>query len=198
MCIRDRYTSRQPQGTGKACPSPSPKTCPATPSCPWVAIGGCTSNGKQYYTRNTVNNGDATSKTENCCYEGNQWRNVQCNPNNSVMQHKTLVNCSKSHQERTIPNGCNYQKCTVQTWKDSDQRGYTWQIRDRLPNVANTGSKQDEISSYAKYGSCNATAYQHVNYGGWGLTLYEGRHNVPRWANDQISSIKIEHLPYSL
>jgi hypothetical protein len=64
--------------------------------------------------------------------------------------------------------------------------------------VSSTGSRHDEISSYAKYGSCKATAYEHKDYGGWGYTLQGGRHGLPGWANDKISSIKIEHLPYNL
>jgi hypothetical protein len=37
---------------------------------PWVKIGGCGSDGKQYYRRDVVNSGATTSKSENCCYEG--------------------------------------------------------------------------------------------------------------------------------
>ena len=237
------YTSTQPQGTGKACPAPDDpegqKACPATPSCPWVQIGGCTPDGKQYYTRNVVNNGDATTKTEDCCYtspwsawgacqsngrqtatrsvtsactgadsvsskeqtccyEGNEWRNITCNPNNSTVQRKTLVNCPQAYAQRTVPGGCNYQKCSVQTWKHGNFTSHTWKINDTLPNVSSTGSRHDEISSYAKYGNCRATAYEHPNYGGWAYTLQEGRHGVPGWVNDRISSIKIEHLPYNL
>lgn len=182
-------------GTG-TCPSPSSKSCPATASCPWVKSGKCRADGKQLYTRKVVNNGDATSKTENCCYEGNAWQNYMCNPDNSVVQRKTLVNCSKPYEERTTAGACNYQKCTVQTWKDGNFTSHTWKINDTLPNVSTTGSRHDEISSYAKYGNCKATAYEHPNYGGWGYTLQEGRHGVPGWVNDRISSIKIEHLPY--
>ena len=36
---------------------------------PWVKVGGCGSDGKQYYRRDVVNSGAATSKTENCCYQ---------------------------------------------------------------------------------------------------------------------------------
>ena len=206
---------------------------------PWVPIGGCGPDGKQYYRRDVINSGAATSKAEdccytsawtawgscqsngkqkatrsvtsactganavsskeqNCCYEGNEWRNVVCNPNNSAVQHKTLVNCSKPYAERTAAGACNYQKCSVQTWKHDNFRDWTWTINDTLPDVSATGSRHDEITSYAKYGNCKATAYEHPNYGGWAYTLQEGRHNVPGWVNDRISSIKIEHLPYNL
>jgi hypothetical protein len=206
---------------------------------PWIPIGGCTPQGKQYYRRDVVNSGATTSKTEDCCYtsawtawgtcqsngkqtatrsvtsactgadsvsvkeqtccyEGNEWKNIICNPNNSTVQRKTLVNCSKPYVERTTPSACNYQKCSVQTWKHGGWHDHTWTIRDSLPNVSSTGSRHDEISSYAKYGSCKATAYEHKDYGGWGYTLQGGRHGLPGWANDKISSIKIEHLPYNL
>ena len=230
----------QKQTTAGNCPE-SVKTrqvdCPYVG--PWIPIGGCTPQGKQYYRRDVVNSGATTSKTEDCCYtsawtawgacqsngrqtatrsvtsactgadsvsskeqtccyEGNEWKNIICNPNNSTVQRKTLVNCSKPYAERTISSGCNYQKCSVQTWKHGGWHDWTWTIRDSLPNVSSTGSRHDEISSYAKYGSCKATAYEHANYGGWAYTLQEGRHNVPGWVNDRISSIKIEHLPYNL
>jgi hypothetical protein len=201
------YTTKYPQGTGKACPAPDDpegqKTCPATASCPWVKSGECRADGKQLYTRKVVNNGDATSKTENCCYEGNAWQNYMCNPDNSAVQRKTLVNCPQSYAQRTVPGACNYQKCTVQTWKDSNFRSHSWKINDTLPNVSATGSRHDEITSYSKYGNCKATAYEHQDYLGWAHELQEGRHGLPGGGpstnrNDKISSIKIEHLPYNL
>jgi hypothetical protein len=194
--ITNTWNTTTPAVGNGTCPSPSSKSCPATASCPWVKSGQCRADGKQLYTRNVVNNGDATSKTENCCYEGNAWQNYMCNPDNSAVQRKTLVNCPQAYAQRTEPGACNYQKCSVQTWKHGGWHDWTWTIRDSLPNVSSTGSRHDEISSYAKYGNCKATAYEHANYGGWGYELQEGRHNVPGWVNDRISSIKIEHLPY--
>ena len=201
------YTSTYPQGTGKACPAPddpeAQKSCPATASCPWVKSGECRADGTQLYTRGVVNNGDATSKTENCCYEGNEWRNITCNPDNSVVQRKTLVNCSKPYEERTAAGACNYQKCSVQTWKHGNFTSHSWTINDSLPDVRSTGSRDNEISSYAKYGNCKATAYEHQDYLGWAHELQEGRHGLPGGGpstnrNDKIRSIKIEHLPYNL
>ena len=195
--ITNTWNTTTPAVGNGTCPSPSSKSCQATASCPWVKSGECRADGKQLYTRKVVNNGDATSKTENCCYEGNAWQNYMCNPDNSVVQRKTLVNCPQSYAQRTVPGACNYQKCTVQTWKDSNFRSHSWKINDTLPNVSATGSRHDEITSYSKYGNCKATAYEHPNYGGWAYTLQEGRHaGLPRGINDRISSIKIEHLPY--
>ena len=61
----------QQQTTAGNCPD-SVKTkkvdCPYVG--PWVKIGGCGSDGKQYYRRDVVNSGATTSKSENCCYEG--------------------------------------------------------------------------------------------------------------------------------
>ena len=195
--ITNTWNTTTPAVGNGTCPSPSSKSCPATASCPWVKSGECRADGTQLYTRGVVNNGDATSKTENCCYEGNAWQNYMCNPDNSAVQRKTLVNCPQSYAQRTVPGACNYQKCTVQTWKDSNFRSHSWKINDTLPNVSATGSRHDEITSYSKYGNCKATAYEHPNYGGWAYTLQEGRHaGLPRGINDRISSIKIEHLPY--
>ena len=196
--ITNTWNTTTPAVGNGTCPSPSAKSCPATASCPWVKSGQCRADGKQYYTRNVVNNGDATSKTENCCYEGNEWRNITCNPNNSTVQRKTLVNCPQAYAQRTVPGGCNYQKCSVQTWKHGNFTSHNWKISDSLPDVRSTRSRDNEISSYAKNGNCKATAYEHQNYGGWAYVLQEGRHGLPRDRNDRISSIKIEHLPYNL
>jgi len=202
---------------------------------PWVIVGGCGTDGRQHYRRDVVNSGEATSKTEsccytgewggwgacqangtqsstrsvssgcpagtqtsrqqNCCYEGNDWVNIACNPDNSTLQRKTLVNCAQPTVERTQPGGCNYQKCYVTTWKDVFS-SHSWTIRDTLPNVSSTGSRHDEITTYEKSGNCTATAYEHPDYGGWGLTLSEGRNQLPSsYYNDKISSIRIQHWP---
>ena len=61
----------QQQTTAGNCPD-SVKTrkvdCPYVG--PWVKIGGCGSDGKQYYRRDVVNSGATTSKSENCCFIG--------------------------------------------------------------------------------------------------------------------------------
>ena len=58
----------QKQTTAGNCPE-SVKTrqvdCPYVG--PWIPIGGCTPEGKQYYRRDVVNSGATTSKTEDCC-----------------------------------------------------------------------------------------------------------------------------------
>jgi len=37
---------------------------------PWIAIGGCGADGKQYYRRDVVNSTASMSKSENCCFIG--------------------------------------------------------------------------------------------------------------------------------
>ena len=61
----------QKQTTAGNCPD-SVKTkqvnCPYVG--PWVKIGGCGADGKQYYRRDVVNSTASTSKSENCCFIG--------------------------------------------------------------------------------------------------------------------------------
>ena len=61
----------QKQTTAGNCPE-SVKTkqvnCPYVG--PWIAIGGCGADGKQYYRRDVVNSTASMSKSENCCFIG--------------------------------------------------------------------------------------------------------------------------------
>ena len=61
----------QQQTTAGNCPD-SVKTrkvdCPYVG--PWVKVGGCGSDGKQYYRRDVINSNERMSKTENCCFIG--------------------------------------------------------------------------------------------------------------------------------
>jgi len=104
----------QQQTTAGNCPD-SVKTrqvnCPYVG--PWVKIGGCGSDGKQYYRRDVVNSGATTSKTENCCYTGpwggwGAW--TSCNGSTrSRTRSRIPVNCPSGTQTSdTETQSCNH------------------------------------------------------------------------------------------
>jgi len=64
---------------------------------PWVKVGGCGADGKQYYRRDVINSGETTSKSEDCCYIGawNPWGGWgACNgTTRSRTRTRSVVNC---------------------------------------------------------------------------------------------------------
>jgi hypothetical protein len=104
----------QQQTTAGNCPD-SVKTrkvdCPYVG--PWVKIGGCGADGKQYYRRDVVNSGADRNKSENCCYNGawNPWDGWgACNGSTrSRTRTRSVVNCPAGTATTDTENqGCNH------------------------------------------------------------------------------------------
>jgi hypothetical protein len=104
----------QKQTTAGNCPD-SVKTrqvdCPYVG--PWIPIGGCGADGKQYYRRDVINSGATTSKSENCCYIGawNPWSDWgACNGSTrSRTRTRSVVNCPAGTATTDTENqGCNH------------------------------------------------------------------------------------------
>ena len=79
----------------------------------WSKTGGCGSDGKQWYSRTTVNSNKTTSKSENCCYPGvyggyGGWS--ACNGSTrSKTRYKTPVNCpAGTATSETESEDCNH------------------------------------------------------------------------------------------
>jgi len=111
----------------------------------WSKTGGCGSDGKQWYTRTTVNSDADTRKSENCCYKSawNPWsawstcdgssrsrsrtraiKNCPANTPSSVSESQTCNHCvgswTKSGGEYKINGacgGCTRRVSTKQNWK---------------------------------------------------------------------------------
>jgi hypothetical protein len=114
----------QKQTTAGNCPE-SVKTrqvdCPYVG--PWVKIGGCGADGKQYYRRDVINSGATTSKSENCCYKGawNQWSALTaCNgTNRSRTRTRSVVNCPAGTATTDTENqGCNHCQGNFGGWSN--------------------------------------------------------------------------------
>jgi hypothetical protein len=105
----------QKQTTVGNCP-PSVKT--RTIDCKyigeWVAVGGCSTSGKQTYTRTVVNGDEKTQKTENCCYQLGNWTNSGgCKSNGKQTQKQTTANCPAGTDTKEID--C----CYTSEWTNS-------------------------------------------------------------------------------
>jgi hypothetical protein len=114
----------QKQTTAGSCPE-SVKTrqvnCPYIG--PWIKLGGCGSDGKQYYRRDTVNSGDATSKSENCCYTSawSGWTPTgDCNGSSRPHQRtRAVVNCPSGTQASQNTNkACNHCQGAWGNWSN--------------------------------------------------------------------------------
>jgi hypothetical protein len=122
----------QKQTTAGNCPE-SVKTrqvdCPYVG--PWIPIGGCGADGKQYYRRDVINSGESTSKAENCCYMGawNPWGDWSgCNDGSTRSKTRTrsVVNCPAGTATTDTENqGCNHCQGNFGEWSWGNWAGST-------------------------------------------------------------------------
>jgi hypothetical protein len=86
-------------------------------------LGGCGSDGKQYYRRNTVNSEDTTSKAENCCYMSpwSGWTSTgDCNGSRRPYQRtRAVVNCpSGTASSENTTKACNHCQSAWDNWSN--------------------------------------------------------------------------------
>jgi len=153
----------QKQTTAGNCPS-SVKT--RTIDCKyigeWVAVGGCSTFGKQTYTRTVVNGDEKTQKTENCCYQGGNWTNSGgCKSNGKQTQKQTTANCPAGTDTKEID--C----CYTSQWTNSGScksNGKQTQKRTIKNCPAGTSSSQEINCCYktgwTNSGSCKSDGKQ--------------------------------------
>ena len=97
---------------------------------PWVPIGGCGADGKQYYRRDVINSGESTSKAEDCCYIGawNPWGGWgACNgTTRSRSRTRSVVNCPAGTATTDTENqGCNHCQGNFGEWSWGNWAGST-------------------------------------------------------------------------
>jgi hypothetical protein len=153
----------QKQTTAGNCPS-SVKT--RTIDCKyigeWVAVGGCSTFGKQTYTRTVVNGDEKTQKTENCCYQGGNWTNSGgCKSNGKQTQKQTTANCPAGTDTKEID--C----CYTSQWTNSGScKSNGKQTQKRTIKNCPTGtSSSQEINccfktAWVNSGSCKSDGKQ--------------------------------------
>jgi hypothetical protein len=79
---------------------------------PWVKIGGCGADGKQYYRRDVVNSGATATKSENCCFIGGWggWTpSGDCDGSKRIhTRTRTVLNCpSGTRTTESQQRNCN-------------------------------------------------------------------------------------------
>ena len=120
----------------------------------WSKIGGCGADGKQWYSRVTVNSNQTTRKSENCCYPG-VWGGFggwsRCNGSTrSRTRYKNPVNCpAGTATSDTQTQSCNH---CVGAWSD-------WG-----PNDAWTSCSHPRGKKTCKYKTYNIS--RHASNGG--------------------------------
>src|SRR5210317_1824737 len=156
----------QKQTTAGNCPS-SVKT--RTIDCKyigeWMKIGGCSTSGKQTYTRTVVNGDEKTQKTENCCYQGGNWTNSGgCKSNGKQTQKQTTANCPAGTDTKEID--C----CYTSQWTNSGScKSNGKQTQKRTIKNCPTGtSSSQEINccyktEWTNSGSCKSDGKQTQN-----------------------------------
>jgi hypothetical protein len=98
---------------------------------PWTPIGGCNSDGKQYYRRDVVNSGADRNKSENCCYISawSAWPNWGgCNGSTrSKTRSRRVLNCpAGTATTETETQSCNHCQGSWSGWSNwSGWSGYS-------------------------------------------------------------------------
>ena len=136
----------QQQTTAGNCPD-SVKTrqvnCPYVG--PWVKIGGCGSDGKQYYRRDVVNSGATMSKTENCCFIGGWggWTpSGDCDGSKRIhTRTRTVLNC---------PSGTSTTESQQRNCNDCEGKWVAGSVRNKFINTVKGFRGRPDVTYYDK------------------------------------------------
>jgi hypothetical protein len=126
----------------------------------WVKIGGCSSDGKQTYTRTVVNGDEKTQKTEDCCIKTPWVDSGSCKSDGKQTQTRTIKNCPGESSTQEVD--C----CYPGAWTNSGpcKSGKQTQTRTLKNCPSGTSSKQEvdccDLGAWTNSGSCKSTGKQ--------------------------------------
>ena len=133
---------------------------------PWIPIGGCGTDGKQYYRRDVVNSGADTSKSEDCCpgddlRPWSDWGSCQSSGKQTSKRTEYSA-CAGADAVISREQNCCYEENNWGEWQGCDGKNeYSYQTTVNCPSGTNRKSRicdVDCIGTYdANWSSCSST-----------------------------------------